>query len=458
MLRRALLVLTVVVAAPVAAKSQHEKMLESGQIYRDAELTEYVSAVGERMARAAGLEPGEVEFYVQDSTAVNAMATHEQRVYVSRGLLAYLDTEAQVAAVLGHEIGHLTARHHRKRTSAAVTSQVLSTAAGILTGSRELMAAGQEYSSVLISGYGREMELEADRLGAEYLAKAGYNPNAMIDVIRILKDQDDFAGEVEGNANSYHGLFASHPRNDRRLHEAVREGAAGVDQTQYVEPVGDYLARLDGLAWGQAAAAGLVKDGRYYHRRLGLVVDFPEGWSVRDSPSSVTANPIHGTATMITLEAVQPEHGSPKAVIERQLGHEIGDGREIEVGEALPGYLATVRAKGEGEAGSRKLVAAILKDEFAYVFTGENEREDYQRQFVQAFSRTVASFREMTEADAEAARTQRLEIIEAKPEDTYEALARRSALGRNAADRLRLINGDFPRGQPRAGDRIKIVR
>ncbi len=211
---------------------------------------------------------------------------------------------------------------------------------------------------------------------------------------------------------------------------------------------------IDGLPWGSAGAQGLVQGSRYLHRRLGIVVQFPDGWSVRDSPSAVSANPLHGTETMITLEAVQPKRRSPEAVIERQLELEITGGREIDV-DGMEGYFATV--KSDGEEYRRRLVAVILKGDLAYVFKGDNRREDFESEFVRGFSETVASFRKMTAEDAEAARTERVEIVRADPDDTYEDLAAMSSLGRNAADRLRLLNGHYPRGQPRAGDRIKII-
>jgi len=147
-----------------------------------------------------------------------------------------------------------------------------------------------------------EQELEADGLGAKYLAAAGYDPIAMLEVIRILKDQDLYASQVERRASSYHGLFASHPRNDRRLYEVIRAGGASAEPPERVEHEGDYLGLVDGLAWGDAAAEGLIRDSRYYHGSFGFVIDFPEGWRIADTPNAITSNPPHGTRTLLTVE------------------------------------------------------------------------------------------------------------------------------------------------------------
>ncbi|MDZ7826432.1 MAG: M48 family metalloprotease [Gammaproteobacteria bacterium] len=153
----------------------------------------------------------------------------------------------------------------------------------------------QAYSAAAISGYGRDQELEADGLGARYLTAAGYDPVAMLEVVRVLKDQDVFSSEVERRSSSYHGLFASHPRNDRRLHEVIRAGGAEAEPPEEVTREGDYLSMIEGLPWGDVAADGLVRDSRYYHGSFGFVIDFPDGWRVTDSRTAITASPPHGS-------------------------------------------------------------------------------------------------------------------------------------------------------------------
>jgi predicted Zn-dependent protease len=439
-------------------RSDGEKALaefeEKGTVLH-GELAAYVARVGARVARAAGLEDGEIVFTLLDDSSVNAFAMQGGYVFVARGLLAYLESEDQLAAVLGHEVGHLTGRHPQERKTAARTSAIGSTLLGFLTRSGALYQTAQAYSAAAISGYGREQELEADGLGAKYLAAAGYDPIAMLEVIRILKDQDLYARQVERRASSYHGLFASHPRNDRRLYEVIRAGGASAEPPERVEHEGDYLALLDGLAWGDAAAEGLIRGSRYYHGSFGFVIDFPEGWRIADTPNAITSNPPHGTRTLVTVELQKLDgRTTPAEFVTDTLNAETQGGREIEV-DGMPGYMAVVPV--EGDEYQLRLLAVVFKDDAAYVIKGENRVPGFEAEFVEGFSRTVASFRRMRRSDVEEATTTRVRTVVARPEDSYETLARRADLGRDGADRLRLLNGDYPRGQPRAGDRIKII-
>lgn len=455
------LVLLLLCAAPGArAASDGEKALEDFQekgVVLEGELVDYVRRVGARVARAAGIKDGEMTFNVLDDASVNAFAMQGGYIFVARGLLAYLSTEDQLAAVLGHEVGHLTARHPQSRKTLARGSAVGAFLLGFLTRSGALYQTAQAYSAAALSGYGRDQELEADGLGARYLRGAGYDPVAMLDVIHVLKDQELYSSQVERKTSSYHGLFASHPRNDRRLFEVIQDGGASVEVPAAIEYEGDFLSVIDGLAWGDVAAEGLVRDSRYYHGSFGFVMDFPEGWRVTDSATVISATPPHGSQTLITVELQKiddPKRATPESFFHDKLGLEGRGGREFET-DGMPGWMAVVPV--ESEEYELQLQAVIFKDDGAFVIKGENRLQEFEGEFVEGFSRTVASFRRLRRSDLEEATTTRVQIVVARPEDTYASLARQANLGAKGADRLRLLNGDFPRGEPRAGDRIKII-
>ncbi len=439
-------------------ESMHEELVEQGMIFDDEELTAYVNEVGQRLAAVSqDHRRMEYHFFVLDDPSVNALAFPGGYIYISRGLLAYLDNESQLAAVLGHEVGHVSARHVARQQRGRRTSNILSTVAGVMTGSGALYRVGQAYGQVLVSGYGREMELEADALGAEYLARAGYDPNAMLQVLQVLKDQELFASDVRGQRSSYHGLYATHPRNDQRLHEVVRIGAANAGTDQYVEPVGNFLQMIDGLPWGDAAADGVVRNNRYYHGRLGIVVDFPEGWHVRDGATTLTAVPpnVSGAAMTVALQALDGDGGSPEKFMTGELGLPVAGGEALEV-DGMEAYLAVLDRADEARL---RLAAVVFKDRRAYIFRGNNENSGFDDEFVEGFSDTVGSFRNMRRGDRSAATETRVELVMAEPGDTFASLARRYRMsGRDGADQLRLLNGLYPRGEPRAGDYVKVLR
>ena len=461
-------------------KEMYDDYAERGMIM-EGEAAEYVSRVGQRVAAVSGWDKPFV-FSLVDSGMVNAMALPDGYIFVFRGLFTRLQTEGQLAAVLGHEVAHVTRRHGYKGQNSDRLSRFGSTILGIFLG-RAYYDAARGYSAAENFGRGREFELEADRFGAEYIGNAGYDPNEMFDLIRILADESIYMKEVFGRPPQYHGLFSTHPRSDRRLYEMIRMGSADADYLDLADPEGDLYESIEGLAFGDLDAEGVFRDRRFYHPDLGIVMDFPEGWLTSNGRQTISATAPHGSKTTITVEvrALEDDKLTAEEFLRTELGIEPTDGRPIEV-DTLQGYLAVVpqvppavsagapaegQADDGGDAGTpeapaereyrSELVAVVVKDGFAYVFRGENRLESYEPDFLSGFSRTVASFRRMRREDLEAAVTTRIALVEAKPEDTYEQLARKAQLGRDGADVLRLLNGDFPLGQPRAGDLIKVI-
>jgi predicted Zn-dependent protease len=211
---------------PKEVAEEHQKLIENIGIYDDPELDAYVRQVGDRLLREAGIARPTFTFTLLDSPDINAFAMPGGFIYVNRGLLAYLDTEAELAGVLAHEIGHITESHHSRRQTAQVTSKVAAVSAYILTGSGDVYEAASMYGAEIISGFGRDMELEADSAGAEYLHQTGYDVDSMLSVIGVLKDQEQYR-RVQAKASgkpsgTYHGLYASHPRNDLRLQTVIK--------------------------------------------------------------------------------------------------------------------------------------------------------------------------------------------------------------------------------------------
>ena len=181
-------------------QEEHQKVLASMPLYEDEKLLAYVREVGNRAASVSHRPELEYTFNVIDSPEINAFALPGGYVYVNRGLLTFMNSEAELAAVLSHEIGHITARHAVQQQAKGRLAQTAVTVGGIVTavatGSGYVGSQISEIASIWaqsgLSGFGREHELEADSLAAEYLVKAGYDPAAMIDVITVLKNQEDF--------------------------------------------------------------------------------------------------------------------------------------------------------------------------------------------------------------------------------------------------------------------------
>lgn len=207
--------------------SAHRSIMKQKKPLNNAKVQAYVNNIGQQLARQSHRKDLKYTFTVLDDPSVNAFALPGGYVYVTTGIMVYLNSEAELAGVLGHEIGHITAKHGVKQQSAGVASTLL-----LSVLAKQAGGTGKEFNNLnkaLLSGYGRDHELQADQLGAEYLARIGYEPKSMIDVVGVLKAQeefDKFQARQEGRQpRAYHGVFASHPKNDTRLQKII--AAAG---------------------------------------------------------------------------------------------------------------------------------------------------------------------------------------------------------------------------------------
>lgn len=427
-------------------------------VYDDAALQAYVQEVGRRVAAHSHRPELVYRFTVLDTPDVNAFALPGGYVYITRGLLAYLDSEAELAAVLGHEIGHVTARHSVRQYSAAQAGQIMTS---LLLRS----SAGQNLFNVLgqalLSGYGRDQELEADRLGAQYLARTGYDPDAMTRVIGVLKNQEEFEkqrAQAEGREpRNYHGVFASHPSADRRLQEVVAEAAKDKTAGANRRDRDTYLQHVDGLAYGDSARAGIRRGSVFYHRDLNFAVRFPDGWSLQNAPEAVTARSPAGDAVMLLRSDALNKRLSPEAYLRARLKVDaLRDGAPLAQAPA-PSYAGVAPLNTPfGRRDTR--VSVLFRDDRAFLFLAATKTDDLARQLDDAFLATARSLHPLTAEERRLADGLHLRVLPAASGRTFADLARSSPITNYAESVLRLVNDKFPAGEPVPGRPIKIIQ
>jgi predicted Zn-dependent protease len=304
-----------------AGRQAHQQVIAEQGVYANPRLQAYVNDLGQRLARQSHRSQLTWTFTVLDSPEVNAFALPGGYVYVTRGILAYLDSEAELAGVIGHEIGHVTARHGAQRATSqqrAGIGVLAATILGAVLESQGVSGAGRVASEVsqnvaagYIASYSRDQELQADELGAEYLARNQYNPQNMVDVIGALKAQERFAAEAakaEGRqAPSGANWLSSHPSNDQRLAEIRR--IAGKYKGSYSEDGRSrYQQAIDGMAFGESADQGVTRGRHFYHEGLGIALTAPQGWKIDNSPSAILL--VNGAAdAALIVKLVPPQAG-----------------------------------------------------------------------------------------------------------------------------------------------------
>lgn len=439
-------------SAASKAEQAHQEIIDSRQVYDDPELQAYVNRIGQRLAANSDEPEQEFTFTVLDTEMINAFAAPGGYIYISRGLLPFLDSEEELAGVLGHEIGHVTANHHGRQGRGRVTNKIVAITAYVLTGSSDVAEASTMYGSELLSGFGREMELEADSLGAEFMHKTGYDPQALLQVIGVLKDQEQFQrvqAKASGKpAGTYHGLYATHPRNDKRLQTVIRK-AGELELDEYVESPeqpGEFRSHINGLVWGPSVQS-TRDENRYYHSKLAFTFEQPEGWTVTSGSRAVTASAPDGSASLTITLRRRDNSASPESVLKSTSRGELSEERKLEQA-GLKGYTAIASS-----AGASKRLAVI---DYNYTYLFEGQAADTAASDA-TLLKIIESFRPTHPKERQAGTPRYVQYIQVPRGATFASIAASIRIP-NAEAQLRLLNGMYPRGEPRTGDWIKVIR
>lgn len=440
-------------------RANHPKIIKQYGRYDDEVLQRYVQSVGDRLAKVSHRSDLIYRFTVLDSPVINAFALPGGYIYITRGLMAYLNSEAELAAVLGHEIGHVTARHGVRQQSAAQAANLGYTLGAILL--PELRGRGSQQlfnmlGGALLSGYGREHELESDGLGAEYLARSGYDPDAMIDVIRVLKNQEVFAAEqakkLGKEAHGYHGLFASHPDNDTRLHEVVAKARLYSTKEKRCDQA-TYFQKINGMTFGDSEKQGIRSGNNFYHLDMGFALTFPKQWHINNNPNSLQAIAPNGEAAIqITVTDINKKLSPKQFVEERLKAPKLKYGKSIKT-HGLNGYTGIIEA--DGKLGR---LSVVFLRESAFVFYGEAKQAKMFESFDKAILTTVNSFHKLRDDEVQFAKEQRIEIVKVSSKDSYAGWAKQSRISNSPLQQLLLLNGVYPSGELQAGQQAKRVK
>ena len=435
----------------------YNELLDNDGFYEAGGWQAYVERIGTKLLRHTNAGNRKFYFFVVDSPAVNAFATPDAYIFVNRGLLIFLESEDQHAAVIAHEIGHVVAEHGAKQRNTELLGKVAGITAMLMTGRGEMMDVSNATAKTIVAGYGREMELEADQIGAEIVARAGYNPLAIIEALQVLKDQSLFAKEVRGQPATYHGLFATHPQNDKRLHDIV-SFAIGSLPEDLIAPIDNFWGLMDGLKFGSEAMTGMLSQHVFFDKTARVVIEFPISWYVRYNQQQVTGEAKGGADVAWAAITRHTPEGKivPEEFVRDTLKRtELENEQTVDLGNGRPAYIAELKLAG---ANRYSLLAVVELGADVYTVRGEVGPKGSEEQFQQDFMSILRGIRDMRPSDIQQDTTTKIKVIVAKPGQTYEELANMTPIRSNAVQTLRLLNGDYPRGEPRAGDHIKIVQ
>jgi predicted Zn-dependent protease len=291
----------IAVATPLQGAKPDPQVIAQFGLFENPALQQYITTQGKRMTTISD-RPGDYGFTIVDSPIINAFATPDGHVYFTRGIMAYFNNEAQFTGVLGHELGHITARHGQKQqTRSTITSILL---AGASMASSRIASIAQPLSSVVGVGllkYSRDAENEADGLGVKYSTKVGYDAAQMADFFLTLERTEKASG-----GGSTPGFLSTHPNSADR-YQRVKGLAAQAKQTAGGRALtvnrDSYLRSIDGLPYGDDPRQGFVEGGTFYLPDQKLRLPVPSGWKTQNSPEQFQMAEPNGKAIVALVAA-----------------------------------------------------------------------------------------------------------------------------------------------------------
>ena len=371
-------------------------------LYQDQKLQQYINTTGDKMGVISHRPELNYQFRIVDSPIINAFAVPGGYVYFTRGIMAHFNNEAQFAGVLGHEIGHVTARHSARQQTNSILSQV--GLMGAMIASPQLAQFGEQAMQglqLLTLKFSRDDENQADELGVEYSTKIGYDAAEMADFFKTLEREQQQAG-----GQAVPDFLSTHPNPaDRYVH--VNQLATQWKQKSTTPATlqvnrDKYLRLIDGITYGTDPRQGFVEDNAFYHPELKFQFPVPQGWKHQNSPQQFQmADPAGKALLLLTLAPGSSPQEAAQAVA-KQMSLQVTESRQLTVhGFPAVAFVANQvqqnQQTGQQVAGVRVLSYLIQDGKTMYALIGAAAPQDFAA-YAPVFTSTMEGFQRLTKA------------------------------------------------------------
>lgn len=445
------------------AKAHPDLLSEFGGPVTGPQAT-YVESIGKTIATQSGLSNARGDFTVTllNSSVNNAFAVPGGYVYVTRQLTALMNNEAELAGVLGHEVGHVAARHSAKRQQAAQRNSILgalgSVLSGAILGNSGFGQLGQRIfsqgSQLLTLKFSRSQELEADKLGITYLRRAGYDPRAMATVLESLARQNALDAQLRGSSGSQVPAWAStHPDPASRVRDAERQAGAAASGVTNRDK---FLAGISGLTYDDDPRQGIVDGRTFTHPELRLTFEAPQGFTM-----------LNGTrAVSITGQSGQAQFGSGRfdGNLDRYVASVFAGLSSSGQGGPQAGTLESTTVNGiparYGVARAQTQNGTVDVAVFAYDFGGGKAYHFVtmtQAGGSGVFNSMFRSVRRINATEAGSLKPRKLAVVTVKAGETVQSLAAKMAYRDAPTERFLVLNGLRSGAQLTPGQKVKLV-
>lgn len=429
-----------------------EQIRSSYGIYADQRLNAYVNRIGQKLAPHTHRSHLTYHYAVLDSSVINAFAAPGGYIYVTRGILALMNSEAELAVVLGHELGHVNARHSMARMS---TQSVLglglapvSILARSFPGIMGVAGAGMQLLSLK---YSRDDEREADELGVGYSRNGGFNPAKMIDFFTSLETLGDLS-----SGKTLPGFLSTHPLTSERV-QNTKDMIQETDAQLKVEQNG-YFNSIDNMVFGSDPRQGFVEDNTFYHPDMRFVFSIPEDWKVQNDPSKVLM--VSEEKDAATILQAEKSSADPQTYSQNQLskaeGMTILEDHSLKI-NGLSAHQVLLDYSQPRQTDMHILLTYIQYNSFIYTFTSFSAANNYSA-YNRSFQNTAGSFQRLRDPKYLNRQPQRLKFVTADGRQSLKSIFRNAGMKEDLWTKMAIMNGFELEASPPQGQRIKIVK
>ena len=428
-------------------------------IVRDTELAAWVGEIGRRLVAVTDDPDRPFRFQIVDMAAPNAFALPGGHIYVSRGLLSLVNTEDELAGVIGHEIGHVVGSHASRRITLSAPFKIITGLTGWVTGiltprvGKAIRDGGDTLTDgLLVAPYGRQQERDADRIGLKLAAAAGWDPEGLSDFLHTLGRDE----ELRSGGSRRTSWLDSHPATPERV-EDTKKRAAELERADIPRIAKDrnaLLAKLDGLLVGDDVAGGVVVDNLFIQPDIGFTLGVPPGWDYQNAPTQFIAAPKDGGAAILLRVVAE---GDDPAALKPELEEALG--REIESQNVSLGGFPAIRMRINQRTRQGKMtldVTYFAVGGLVLEVTGVAPEKVYER-WSPIFDNAIHDVRPPKAREIAALREERLRTTKARSGESLDQLVKR-ADSAWPAPRVAVTNGVEKNASLAKGFGVKIMR
>jgi predicted Zn-dependent protease len=444
-------------------KAADPQIIAQYGLYNDKAMQDFITTKGKAMAAISHRPNLDYQFRVVDSDILNAFAVPGGYVYFTRGIMAHFNNEAEFAGVLGHEIGHIAARHSVSQQSKQLLGQIGLIAGMIVAPDLAQFAdAASQGLGLLFLKFGRDAERESDRLGVEYSTKIGYDANEMADFFLTLQRQSEKSGSAELPT-----FLSTHPNpgdRNRTVQQLAKEWKQKLNVTNPNVNRDSYLQMIEGLVYGEDPKQGFVENGVFYHPELRMQFPIPQGWQHINSPQSFQMAPKDGKAVMIlTLAQGNSLQEAASGILQK---YQLQALQTEQVNVNGLNAIAMVadqkqeqgQQQGQQQGGTlRTLPYVIQYNNNIYHLIGVTSANDFNA-YANSFGNTMQNFKQLTDQSKLNKKPERVRIKRAAQQTTLEQALRSNGVPQNRLEEMAVLNGMKLNDRLPAGMMFKVIQ